>query len=313
MESIFFMIGFENQYQIGLVESSYDDNPDDYLTTNGLYFTNAKYISDYFNQGTTLFEIKLPIDDNEFKYIRTGDRWRANRLNLVKSYSLFDSETYNKFGLNITDNKYIMDFASSLGKIDFLDKTRSLKLSYTNKSLDEASINGHISVLNWWKHSGLKLKYTELSIDGASGRGHIDVLNWWLNLAIYSKIKFKYTQQAINSASKNGKTDSLEWWKRTRLPLIYTTEAIDAASMKRKINSLDWWLKSGLQIEYTVSSMDHASWNNHTDVLDWWLKSGLELKYSGNCNNWIDRFGRTDILDWWEKSGLKIKFKHEIY
>ncbi len=42
--------------------------------------------------------------------------------------------------------------------------------------IDEASSNGDIARLDWWKNSGLELQYTKKSIDSASGCGHVEVL-----------------------------------------------------------------------------------------------------------------------------------------
>jgi hypothetical protein len=52
-------------------------------------------------------------------------------------------------------------------------------LEWSDRSMDNASLNGHIDILNWWKDSGLKMKWSIWSMCRASLRDHVEALQWW--------------------------------------------------------------------------------------------------------------------------------------
>ncbi|KAI9217509.1 hypothetical protein BC828DRAFT_418058 [Blastocladiella britannica] len=76
--------------------------------------------------------------------------------------------------------------------------------------MDDASRNGHVDVLEWWRNSGLELKYTRQAMDDASCNGHVDVLEWWR----HSGLELKYTHQAMDQASNKGHINVLSWWQQ---------------------------------------------------------------------------------------------------
>ena len=125
-------------------------------------------------EGDDKLDFKI-VEDSYYHVLRT------NKIILGPVHSLFDPDTYTKFGLKIEDNEYIVDFASRANNIQFLDlwKKSGWKLSYTSDSLDYASARGHIDVLNWWINSGFELLYTSNAIDLAFESGHIDILDLW--------------------------------------------------------------------------------------------------------------------------------------
>ena len=202
--------------------------------------------------------------------------------------------------------KASMNVASANGHVDVLEwwKNSGLELKYTAKAIKVASLNGHIDVLEWWKNSGLKLKYYHLIIEDASNYGNIDVLEWWKK----SGLELTYNYRIIDNASENGRVDMLEWWKNSGLELKYSQYAIDNASEQGHINILEWWKNSGLILQYTKNAMNTASNHGNVDVLKWWKNSGLKLKYSHYAIDKASEHGHINILEWWKNSGLKLKY-----
>nr|QZX42857.2 ankyrin repeat domain containing protein [Mimivirus sp.] len=135
-------------------------------------FYTIDIINQYYNFGTNLLIIE-PDFDSKIRIISYGgdnyetpNIWKCSQIKVTKCLSLFDFDTYTQLGLDITENKYIVDFASEYGRIDFLQKwyNSSIMLIYGNKSLEKASGNNHIDILDWWLNSGYKLKYNTKAI-----------------------------------------------------------------------------------------------------------------------------------------------------
>ncbi len=112
-------------------------------------------------------------------------------------YNFFTIEAIQKFKFIINDC-YIYKVCE-LGLVDILEYLKNTgKISadadyfyacgmYDLYFLDEASTNGHIDVLEWWKNSGLPLKYDERALKLAQINGNVDVVNWWKNSGLLSK------------------------------------------------------------------------------------------------------------------------------
>ncbi|AGC01721.1 ankyrin repeat protein [Acanthamoeba polyphaga moumouvirus] len=302
--------GFQYSDGLNILDSNFNENCDDFYGSGGFYITSLKNINKYYYCGINLRIVELPLLDKNFKIVPVGDSWRVNMLIMKEKYSLYDKSTYDKFGLKMEDNDFIVDFASKNNNIKFFNDwtDHKLLLKYTINSIDDASILGNIDILNWWQESGLDLIYTSRAINYASANNQIRILNWWK----CSNLKLLYTSEALDLASKNGHKETLDWWLKSGLTLKYTEKSMDWASMKNQYEVLDWWLNSGLTPRYSYEAMDYASWNGNITVLNWWIKSGLELKYTKNYYFWYnnDNKSNTNVLDWWCRSGLKIKFKH---
>ena len=54
----------------------------------------------------------------------------------------------------------------------------------------DASKNGDVKFLEWFKNSGYEFKYDKRAINFASWKGHIQVLEWFKN----SEYEFKYNE-----------------------------------------------------------------------------------------------------------------------
>jgi len=238
--------GYQYHNGLNILLEPFNDDSKISCVPGGFYFTTLEHITYFYGYGINLREVILPESDPEFKMVKdpTGNKWRANRIILGEKYSLYEPATYKKFGLNILDN---------------------------DELINQASSNGHIDILNWWKSSNLKLKYGTCAINIASHNGHINVLNWWKS----SGLGLKYSDDAMDDASINGHINVLEWWKSSRLPLKYTTDSMDFASRCGHLNVLDWWKSSGLELKFTTDAMEVPLCHDFSNVLDWWKSSGL--------------------------------------
>jgi hypothetical protein len=83
----------------------------------------------------------------------------------------------------------------------------------TSENINQASYNGHINVLEWWKHSGLPLEYNQ------------DIIFYLI--------------------TKNDQVKALEWWKNSGLTLKNNRLLIF-----RSIEVVEWWKNSGLKLKY---------------------------------------------------------------
>jgi ATP-dependent Lon protease len=201
-----------------------------------------------------------------------------------------------------------LDYYSTIGNVEELEKVKLTEKIWTQKAMNNASINNHVSVLDWWLKSGLELKYTQDAIDKASENDHVSVLDWWLK----SGLELKYTHDAIDDASECDRVSVLDWWLKSGLELKYTQNAIDKASESGNVSVLNWWLKSGLELKYTQNAINNASANNRVSILEWWLKSGLELKYTHDAIDKASENNNISVLDWWLSNykSDKVEFKH---
>ena len=89
----------------------------------------------------------------------------------------------------------IMDNASICGHIDVLEwaKNSGFELDYTDNALYNASESNQMDVLNWWKASGLELKYKPNILGLVICHGFKKMVDWWLDLLeVDGKIDRKY-------------------------------------------------------------------------------------------------------------------------
>ena len=60
----------------------------------GLYFTDIDNIFGFLDYGIHLREIILPLNDPDFKIVKDGNKWRANKIIFGKRYNLWEKETF---------------------------------------------------------------------------------------------------------------------------------------------------------------------------------------------------------------------------
>ncbi len=138
---------------------------------------------------------------------------------------------------------------------------------------------------------------TSMSMDNASKQGLVSLLDWWKQ----SGLPLKYTNSAMNWASLECQVAVLEWWKQSGLPLKYCDYAMDWASESDHVVVLDWWKQSGLSLRYSNYGFDMAHIQGNC-ALDWWKKSELEIKH-GLCyrptvgnGGFYDRLGQLTFI-----------------
>jgi len=156
---------------------------------------------------------------------------------------------------------------------------------YTTESLDGASVNNKMDVLNWWLENNRKyavpLKYTEKSMVEASRLGLINILNWWYD----SKLLLKYNENAINNASIKNKINVLDWWfnkiKEKRIEFKYSQSAFDKCKLREKdmLELLKWWKDKfdnhNMIFLYGKEFIDYIVTSNYDEVIKYLLENKL--------------------------------------
>ena len=218
--------GFVYKDGLNILVENFNNDTEQWCVPGGFYFTTIENIPRYYSYGINIREVRLPLDDPEFIMIKNPscDVSRANKIVLGKKYSLYDPETYAKFGLLMENNIYLVNHASEHGHIEFLDYwlLSGLKLKYSSDAMDLASENGHIHILARWKNSGLKLKYTHYAIDWAQENNHNNVVEWWKQNSLHpalleTRLKAYLTEDIKPISKKN----VLYWFKENSAFLIF--------------------------------------------------------------------------------------------
>ena len=141
-----------------------------------------------------------------------------------------------------------LDYYSTIGNIEELEKVKSTEKIWTEKAMNNASINNHVSVLDWWLKSGLELKYTNDAIDKACESDRVSVLDWWLK----SGLELKYTHDAIDKACENNHISVLNWWlinyKSGKVEFKHTENSMNRLTLDetKLIKQLKWWNDKGI-------------------------------------------------------------------
>jgi ATP-dependent Lon protease len=188
------------------------------------------------------------------------------------------------------------------------NKNKMSKVDYSSSIGDEKYLNEWIkaNLDSNNKFNGNPNDYSTESIDNASSNGKINILNWWSNAKKEYGIELKYTEKAINYASKYDQVESLDWWAKSGLELKYNSNAIDYASAGCKIKTLNWWsnafVKHGWRFEYTSDSIDNAKLDEQKllKLLKWWKSTitsypSIKFKYSREFIDYLESWGYEDI------------------
>jgi ATP-dependent Lon protease len=201
-----------------------------------------------------------------------------------------------------------LDYYSTIGNIEELNKIdiKNNPDIWTEKAMNNASQNNHVSVLDWWLKSGLELKYTEDALNYASANNHISILDWWLK----SGLELKYTEDALNYASANNHISTLDWWlsnyKKGKVEFKYTENAMNKLKLNEAmlIKQLKWWNDKGItdniKFKYGKKFIEYLHNWSYNDAIQFLVKNKMitqeEIEKSANINKKNNSFNIFDIF-----------------
>jgi hypothetical protein len=114
---VMYRTGFVSTLRDGEV---FESNPRKSKCGGRLYFTELRYIPEFYYFGPWLHVIEIPSTAQMVKD-PDGDKWGADRLLCGRRYSLFEPRTYQLFGLKMKYNSYLVHWALKMGNIEFLE------------------------------------------------------------------------------------------------------------------------------------------------------------------------------------------------
>ncbi|KAJ3359345.1 hypothetical protein GGF32_009468 [Allomyces javanicus] len=181
-----------------------------------------------------------------------------------------------------------------------------------------ASRGGAVESMRWWATHKLPYSYSSESMNCASFQGHVAVLDWWLR---ESGVELLYTAAALGNASRQARTNVLEWWKQSGLPLKIdvlewtvhaglpirqNNDAMDVASAHGHIDVLEWWcdaIERGIVHKLPFQEpLPKASTTNQVEVLNWWWRKFGCVPSSKDRDHGVvvaSRSGHLAALRWW--------------
>jgi len=77
--------GFQYNDGLNVLKDKFNNNPKATCVPGGLYFTDAEHIFEFLTYGIYLREVTLPVNDPDFKMVKDGNKWRANKIILGKN------------------------------------------------------------------------------------------------------------------------------------------------------------------------------------------------------------------------------------
>ena len=242
-------------------------------------------------------------DENNIKIIPSIIEFKLDSFDKVEEKN---NEKNNEKNIDnpINNKKYRVDSYSTLGSVDCLDNWFNNKL---NSNILDKNITDD---------------YSSESIDNASANGRIKVLDWWLKKNKEYNLPLKYTNKAINLASRNGQIFVLNWWLNSNLELKYNEDAIDNAANYCKISVLDWWLSNHkdnkVRFEYSSNSIDYVKLDEDKllTLVEWWKENNLEFKYTKIFLSYLEMWSYSIVYKYLVdnlmiKSDEKIIFKEK--
>lgn len=202
------------------------------------------------------------------------------------------------------------------------------KYMYDAESVDGASKNGHIRVLDWWwRRSGLPLRYTESALEQASGRGHLLVLEWWRDAAAQDESILLRPGRSLLWAAQYGQADVLRWWDASGIPIAHGDSVAKVASRWGRVEVLETWrrLKGDNKLVFDAEVLISSTVHQHVDALEWWRKfahgelDGMDGRRQSvefrTCNieeALEDSIGdQSKVRKWWAQYGLDLRMRNE--
>ncbi|KAH0372368.1 flavoprotein, partial [Aureobasidium melanogenum] len=248
------------------------------------------------------------------------------RFSMTSVLSYLESHHKDLFWTTF-DGTFLPDKASSVfGRVEILEYWNTsawfLNKKYTAETLDGASRQGFIDVLDWWKKSGLTLIFTEAALEQASSSGHIEVLEWWRELSQRHQhasspdddtkpIRLK-PGKSICYASQSGNADVVRWWVNSGIPFPHEDSVAKLASTHGHVEVLKvWHAVKGSKMIFDNQVLVGATKMGHVNVLEWWKQSGLRVEYK-TCDveealeDGVEGRKGMEVRRWWARNGLNL-------
>jgi hypothetical protein len=196
-----------------------------------------------------------------------------------------------------------MNYASANGHVKVLDILKSNGVSsFSIDAVILAGLNGHVNVLQWWEDSPFNIEYNERVAIAASLNGHVNVLQW-----LFQRYPHIFKNSVLDIINSLQNTDIIDWWNKT----VSNSKKIDKFQItdeKISIEMLQWCVDNGVELQYDERSLDYPCKTGDVDTLQWWKDSGLEMKYDKKAIALACEYGRVNVLQWWKDSGLEMKY-----
>lgn len=246
----------------------------------------------------------------------------------------YEEQLFQKI-YHINKYKITVDNASYHGFVMILDyyyaiyKKYNKSLNYTYRSINNAIMNNHVDVLEWFfdrspygtKYAStnhiLIFKFTQRSIKYAFENRHSQVLDWFLNIHLNQKIEciFIYDENIIDSASRDGNLFVHDWYYKhylnDELKLMYSEISINSAVEQGHLHVLEWFFnrsqfkiksKHVLEFKYSERAMNTAAAYNHIHILDWFYEKyiyhDLPLKYNFSALDYVLSVRYNNVIKW---------------
>lgn len=250
---------------------------------------------------------------------------------------------WTTFGHSFIPNKASAIF----GRVELLEYWRTspsfLTKEYTDDAMDQASANGFVHVLDWWKNSGLTLKYSEAALEIASGRGHLEVLEWWRRSSKYAPgrndndlrkhplgeqrmtkadaapipcLLYLKPGRSISNATQSGHLPVLRWWAHSTIPFSHEDTLLKLASAHGHVHLLDFWLahRGASKLLFDSSILVAPTKLGHANVLEWWkeqARRGMRVEYKicdveEALEDARGGAGAEEVRRWWARNGLNL-------
>ncbi|KAI9222787.1 hypothetical protein BC828DRAFT_413721 [Blastocladiella britannica] len=184
----------------------------------------------------------------------------------------------------------------------FKGATKAQKIRFitditTKRAVKDASLKGHLAMLEWLWNKGRATRWRvqsvamsdlracsfrglfigkDLLIDQISRNGHEKVLQFWFKVVgSADDWAHTYSDRAVDSTPN---VAVLDWWwalhKAEGTPFRYSADAMDTTSRHDRIGVLDWWWQrhvlDDLELKYSHAAIRNAAGAGRAHVIRWW-------------------------------------------
>ncbi|CCT65112.1 related to SIS2 protein (cycle-specific gene control) [Fusarium fujikuroi IMI 58289] len=179
----------------------------------------------------------------------------------------------------------------------------------------------------WWRRSGLMMRYTESALEQASGNGHLLVLEWWRDAAAQDDKVVLRPGRSLLWATQHGQADVLRWWDASGIPAAHGDSVAKMASRWGQVEVLETWrrLKGDDKLVFDAEVLVSPTIFKHLAVLEWWrnfahgelegMEGRKQMVEFRTCNieeALEDSIGdQSAVRRWWTQNGLNLGLRDE--